>query len=420
VSYGYNVSSKKMKNSKITILFLCLMIHHCFAEQYPTEAVTVVPIADLVGQALGNAKYYNSIALCAKDGAYGCPRIHQLLLHERVTILEECGEEVKIKIPQVFYETDSEDHCAIYWSLKKNFVSLHSLTSKNVDISKLPPGIDYAHKQEHNNRIVTLCFPYYVNSLRITLSAGTRFLRTQESEKKDSISVYVLNPHTKKIQTLLLPIKLCCTEIPSSYAKKRALFLKLLNEWAHQKDGFIAYVWGGCSFATPCTYEPFSIHKGLSYKGKSVSYYVRSELRSAPVNGFDCTGLIVRAAHIAGIPFYYKNSTTIARYLKTLENHTIEEGDLIWFPGHVIVIANKEKNSIIEARAYAHGYGKVHELPLNKVFKDINTFDDLLRAYAYQEPLQRLMSDGSVAQTISTFKILKLSSIWENKKGHDN
>lgn len=409
-------ASKVMKYFRLcffTLFFFSLQPKELYADNQQL-AITCVPVADLVGQSLKHHKYYSTTALCAKEGIYGCPRIHQLLLHQPVTILEESGDEVKIKIPHVFYDTDAEKNCTTYWSLKKNFILLSQLEAKRVDLAKLPSSLDFTSNEQKDTNIITLCKPHYLPSLHITLSAGTRFVRTIEKEPaKDTIAMYILNPHTKKIQTIMVPKSSCITTKTLSRRKKIDLFLKLIKEWASLDNGFIAYVWGGCSFVTPCLYDQFTVHNGFSYKGKQVSYYVRSELRSAPVSGLDCAGLIVLASHIAGIPFYYKNSATIAHYLKPLEEDKVQNGDLLWFPGHVLVLADVKKNTIIEARAYSHGYGKVHELPLNQVFKDITTTDDLVKAYRAQEPLSRLMKDGSVAQTITNYKILKLNSVWE-------
>jgi hypothetical protein len=128
--------------------------------------------------------------------------------------------------------------------------------------------------------------------------------------------------------------------------------------------------------------------------------------------GFDCAGLILRAAQCCGIPFFFKNSTTIAHYMRPLQpNETIEEGDILWIYGHVMVVADIRRNTIVEARSHYHGFGKVHEIPLHQEFKGMNTFEDLRKAFFNKQGLERLDASGNVVQKITQFKILKFSSL---------
>ena len=99
--------------------------------------------------------------------------------------------------------------------------------------------------------------------------------------------------------------------------------------------------------------------------------------------------------------------------LKPLASHEhLQTGDIIWFSGHIMIISNAEKNIIIEARGYDHGWGKIHEAPLQVIFKNIVSTTDLEQAFRNQTPLERLHKDGTTAQTITNFKLLKLKTIW--------
>jgi hypothetical protein len=78
-----------------------------------------------------------------------------------------------------------------------------------------------------------------------------------------------------------------------------------------------------------------------------------------------------------------------------------------------MIASDIKNNKLVEARHYNHGYGRIHELPLNKVFDGINTYQELVDAYHSKKKLYRLTSDGQIGDTINQFKILKLSSVWE-------
>lgn len=384
----------------------------------PYQALTIVPVADLVGQSLQSSaressiiQRYHRIPLCGKQGKNICPRIHQAVFNEVVTVLEEHGDEVKIKINNVFYELSHDPTPQdIYWSLKKNFVNLDSLQQKNKYISIIPEPIKYYSKQdEANQNIVTLKKPYYEASLGLTFSAGTRFVKT-DTQADDCYVVFALDSRKMAIKKIWLPKNSCLALSGCTIKEKIKTFVALIKEWAHIDKGFIPYVWGGCSFTDVCYQEHFS--EITSYKPRG-SYYQRTGYKKFPFCGLDCAGLVMRAAQICEIPYFFKNTLTLAHGLQSLKEHeSLHEGDLIWFPGHVLIVSNVKKNMIVEARSYSHGYGKVHESALNKVFKEINTFSDLIKAYNTQEPLYRLDNNGVVMHSIPTYKILKLSSIW--------
>jgi cell wall-associated NlpC family hydrolase len=385
------------------------------------QAIVIVPVANLLGESqeiIGNQNVvsaHTNIPICGKKGPYACPRLHQLLFNEVVTIVEEYKDEVKVKVPHVFFETNNQSSpLNTYWTLKKNLVPLDQLKKHHINLEKIPEPISYQTKTiEPDQSIIILALPYHDRKTGMTFSAGTRFVKQQTQDNLTSISVYALDPQGKTMRTLRLPRTLCIAQKPLSKDQKIALFVELLTTWAHQHQGFIPYVWGGCSFATLCKNDKFTTQESKAFNGQKISFYQRIDSKKYHT-GLDCTGLVMRATQLAGIPYFYKNTTTLSKYLKPMTNNTpIHSGDLIWFPGHVMVIGNLKKNTIIEARHYSHGYGKVHELPLKDVFKDVATFDELQENFFQHKPLLRLDKNGSVAQTITTFKILRLASVWE-------
>lgn len=396
-----------MKNSIRAILFFLPLM----AGGTSHKAITIVPVADLLGKpahvsAENNAQYYQKLPLCAKNSSSN-GRIHQLLFNEIVRIEEEQGNEVRIR-GNVFFQTADQVKHASYWTLKKNLVSLRSLQEKNIDVTKLPEPLSYRENRTAQS-IVTLKKPYYCKSLEITFSAGTRFVAAPNPANTGT-SVYALHPKKLNMHLITIPNQYVM-HVPTTTQGKIESFVALTKEFAHLHDGFIPYVWGGCSYTATCRSDSFSEIK----RGNTISYH-RPELLQKPYTGFDCSGLICSAAQMCGIPFYFKNSFTIASQIKELtKNEQICNGDIIWIPGHVMIVSSLVDHLVIEARSYGHGYGKVQELPLSSIFKEVNSYNDLLARYHQKSSLSRLDKRGKIVQTIPQFKILKLSSVWPTK-----
>lgn len=391
-----------------------LLFFHPFLHALPEKAVTIVPVADLIGKptclstARKTIQYYQQLPLCGNNNSSEL-RIHQLLFNEVVTIHEERGAEVCVSVPNVFYKTESGELCTRYWSLKKNFVTFKSARAKKIPITIFPEPIHFesASTQSATQRIVTLKQPFFCKTVNFTFSAGTRFVACAEQQEDNYTHVHCLNASTMEKTTIAIPKNLCIS-IPPDKKSRQKLFVSLLKQWACEPSGFIPYVWGGCSFMQTCCSSQF-----LEKKRSRLVHYERPELIK-PYTGFDCSGLIWRCAQICGIPLYCKNSYTFAQELKSCNaTDRLTEGDLLWFPGHIMIISDIRKNLVIEARAYGHGYGKVHELPIGSVFKNINSVDELMTHYSQEKELPRLNKDGQVVQKIPMFKLLKLASAWQ-------
>ena len=411
-----------MKIYRNIVILKCLFYAVLLQATTEKQAITIVPVADLTGQSLhtlGNKNAhtaYLALPICGKSGEYACPRIHQLLFNEMVTILEEQKDEVKVKINTVFYQTEKNTTPQdTYWTLKKNLITFDQLKKQGVNTTLLPKPISYQEKtttaEQHT---ITLAFPFFDRTTGQHYSAGTRFVCTPAQLSKESIKAYSYDPKKKRMQVIHIPRTVCFDATARTKKEKINLFTQLIQKWSSHNDGFIPYVWGGCSFTSLCAKDEFSQKAGQDINGNIVTYYHRPDSPANPHAGFDCAGLIARAAQLCGIPYFLKNTTTIAKHLDELKkNHPVMNGDLIWLPSHVMVVGNTKNNTILEARHYGHGYGKVHEVPLKKVFKGIETFEQLKQAFLNQKPLQRLHKNGMVAQTIPSFKLLRLATVWE-------
>lgn len=390
-------------------------------------ALTIVPIADLIGEPIqkivkipDSKKAYQHIPLCGAQMPFiSCPRIHQLLFNEVVEILEQRGNELKIALPNLFYiSPDKKTRHNSFWTHKDNLISFEQLKKKSANLAYIPPPIQFSKKQMHfDPSIITLAFPYQDKKTGLTFSAGTRFAlyeSTQEDAESDQYIVAVFDK--KKLDFTPMPIAkhVCVRNEARNHTEQIQTFVNLIRSWTKIASGFIPYVWGGCSFAAVSSSSTINELPVAHAKNSQASMYALENYTHTPKPGFDCTNLIARATQICGIPYFYKNSTTVAHCLAPLtDKDKLQEGDLIWVPRHVMVVGSLEHNTLLEARHYGHGYGKVHEIPLSKVFKGIETYDQLTNAFLNKQAIYRMDNKGTVKDTFSEFKLLKLASVWD-------
>lgn len=400
-------------------VIIILSIALCFLGNmlYARKGIVMVPIADLAGQPI--CTYYSHVPIVNayyklpwahyRNDYEACPRVHQLLYHEIVDIIGTRKDEMLIKIPNIFYQTmlDARPQ-SYYWTLTTNIIPI----VKSIDLTKLPSPIHFNKTNESTKDTISLIEPCTANTINMTFSAGTRFVKTKDQPDKDNVMVYCLHPKTHILTTISLPNHAVYTFNEKTMADRITDFIAILRRWTKQDNGFIPYVWGGCSFTDRHAQNHFQIQKEL-IQGKKLGYYIRPEHNQVPKAGYDCSSIIARAAQIVGLPYYYKNTYTIAKQLPALARHEmLKEGDLIWIRGHVLVVANMKHHTIIEAASYDYGYGEVHEIPISKVFKDIHTFQDLQKRYNQKKPVERFHNNGTILDTYNEVKLLKFASQW--------
>jgi cell wall-associated NlpC family hydrolase len=403
----------------IHIGFMLLVHHTAWAGPSAYQAIVSVPVADLIGQPFSDKhareqieQKYHAIPFDGTASSGVCARLHQLLLHEQVTVIDQKGDEVCILVSHIFFITNtSKEKQTMYWTLKKNITPLSTLQKHKVDMALLPAPITFGKKQTaQHQRTISLAYPYTSDEIDNTFSAGTRFISTGNGDDA-SIEVYALNPQTLQLAKITLPKQLCVEHKEQSHDGHIALYLQILKAWTQKSNGFIPYVWGGCSFDTLHTSDAFTQQTGT---GNSYWFERSTTTSPGPLRGVDCAGLVALAAQTAGIPYFYKNTTTLAHFLKPVNDiHQLRNGDLMWIPGHVMIVSDIQKNLMIEARCYKHGFGKVHEIKLSKIFKGIPTFARLMQALKNNEPLQRLHKNGSIVQSVQKYKLLSIASAWD-------
>jgi len=408
-------------NTRRLLYFLLIIVHITNQKVIRTEpALVITPVADLIGRPVKQSDMfvnYSNIPLASGAFQRGqlCPRVHQLIFNEIVDMSKKQCDEARINISSVYYlARNNANPQTAYWTALKNLIPLKTLKEKKVDLSKIPKPIEFWSNGSalYQKNTITLILPWTDRYSQQTFSAGTRFVLSKSDENRKNYSIYIFDPKIMNYRITQIPKKLALkNDKHRSNTKKTCLFVRLLRIWAHYDNGFIPYVWGGCSFTTTSKH-PFE-KKEYGEKGPGTYYFERPDIKCNPCIGLDCSGMVARAAQICGIPYFFKNSTTLASQMTPLKSKdTLQEGDLLWIPGHVMVIADTSKNTLIEARGYGSGYGRVHEIQLNKMFRNINTYGDLLKAYFAGKPLVLMNSKQENRSTLSDYKILKLASVW--------
>ena len=296
------------------------------------KAVIIVPVADILSTPL----LYSDIPFACRenDQEISCSRVHQLLFNDRVTILKEEGSSFLISTKQAFSFYGNKRMPQTCWIDKKQVILLEDLAKKKIHLSHIPA--ERIDKAIRNRTVLTLKKPFFEQITGFTFSAGTQFVILKKQKKHYIITLF--NPKTSLCISQTIPKEYCIEEIYTAKDKQKQ-YVTLIQEWINAKEGFIPYVWGGTSFTSYITEEKIGIDNFS---------YTRPGSEESIKTGFDCAGLILRAAQICNLPYFFKNTTTLAYYLKPLAlDEKVEKGDLIFFPGHVQIISDTEKNLII-------------------------------------------------------------------------
>lgn len=376
------------------------------------EAMVIVNVADLTEKPLvlvesgqSAEELHANFGVSPEKGPDSCARERQLLFNERVRISSKHNNEVECELFHLFNEGANKTKNNKFWTLAKNLRLLESVK----DLNAIPGSFVSGGKINHEN-IATLIMPWEDPKTKICYSAGTRFCRIPTADTEQNLAIQIINHESNQTSIAFVPKNIVIATMPDSPKQAQAVFVDVLKNWAASSETFIPYVWGGCSFVNYCNdnVNAFSIVK----KGP-IEFWTRTQ-NIRPFCGFDCSGLVLRAAQIAGMPYYFENTTTLANNLKKLsESDHLNEGDLIFFPRHVMVVSDIEKNKLIEARGYGAGFGKVLTQKLGDVFKNISNYKELLDAYFSKSPVKLLSKDKNVIREIPEITIYRLSSIYD-------
>lgn len=322
-----------------------------------------------------------------------CHRDHQGLINEWVQIVETNGDAVKIKFSDLIYDFDNFSHKPLttFWTYKKYLMNLEQLTTNNL-LSALP------HPAHGAQPTIVLTYPWN------NFSVGTRFKHIPENNTQDGFAIVRIDYAHSSIMHDIVPFECARIETkPENAQQARQVFVGIINTFLDRvaREGVVPFVWGGSSFLHPYSAQETAYLKAGVWhrKGSENKIYY----------GYDASQFVWRMAQIAGIYSPYKTTWTMEQSLHPLTiNGQLENGDLIWAQGSIMIVSSIENNEVVIAHGYTSGYGCVHKLKLSKSFQGINTYADLVADYHAGKPLVLLGKDGQVIRTCETFKLLRL------------
>lgn len=360
------------------------------------QAFCTIPVADVVGTPLDTIDMYHQLPWDYIGSTENCPRLDQLLLHEQVTVLNERDGQACIELPtSIFYDQITNEMSSLFW------VPITTLTRLSRENSNKTPSYDTA-SGKFTNHVVTLAQPWYDTKLQQTLSAGTNFVVINAApplpiQKKlaHTLPVWRYNNAVQRYEHIELPTaSILDQSIKRTHQEQRKLMVHIARTIVRGM-GKVPYTWGGASYTV--RYNPMIWTTASSTIGPSNNLVRIIDIPIIPVvkTGFDCSGLIRRTARMAGIPIHAKNSTTLKMTLESLKTgEQLEIGDIIFIPGHVMIVSDIAQAKLIEARGALHDYGYVHEIPLSHEFKDVTSYEQLIKAHLDQEQVTRIDCQG--------------------------
>lgn len=320
-------------------------------------------------------------------------RAHQFLFNQRVSVI---GQDQGCLVVQVtddnaIYGTRQEGLHNTFWIKRSDIKMLNEIAK---DIRKTIPKSIYG-----KGSTIVLTYPWK------GLSTGTRLRYCPEYTTDQSYLVAYPDHQKNSISYDYVSHQDAIVETPKTSLESRALFVRLINglmdRLYESGDKVIPYVWGGSSFIRAHAPNDY-------YLAEDGSAWHRAG-NQMPYTGYDCSEFVMRMAQMVGINFPWKITTTMKDALSPLApEDQLQEGDLIWTHGHIMLVSNLERNEVIESRGYSSGYGCVHRIRLCECLDGVETFNELCKRYVAQEPIRYKNKAGFLADKSQPFQLLKL------------
>ncbi len=375
------------------------------ARTLPTKAVCVVPVAnafnEYVGKKFPTAQpkeishlYHNVLAANIKDREF--MRIHQFLLHEIVTVLEQHGTELLVQCSDHFCQNNPDEKVFnTYAVLAEEFLFLDQVK----DFQLLPNPYEwYNGSSFKTDTIFTLKAPYTDPGSGVIFSLGTRFVK--QTKRLDEVTVFVLQG--TKMGTKTIPLSYGVINSPRTFAEKEACIVEqFMNACTGEKR--IPTAFGGSSataFFKKHEYEKTTLSLP---DGTTVEGYARTQ-ESGIQSGFTMPELNFTFDRMCGAVNIFKNTTTWTRLGTPLApDQAIKNLDYICAKsGYLGRVISVQDNLIADIRSYTQHHGIARLVKLSENFKGIETYEDLVHAYHTNQPLQLWNDDQT--KVIATFK----------------
>jgi hypothetical protein len=393
-------------NIKIPKAVVGLWLWNSYMGGYP--AVIIKPVVDACVHKVepGCASVrenYRRLSWCWATASQECPRDWQLLFNQVVDVIDEQDEQVLCVIPNALVSsrvTPQELKNLRCWALKDGVKPLDKLTDE--ERAAIPPRINAQHFVSSGSDVLTLIMPWENPADHQVYSSGTQFVRTFNDDH-DYYGIYWYNPESGVVQELKIYHDNCYIHGLRSMSERQRDMLAIIDRWAHEL--VIPYVWGGGSIGcaplgVPCLAQNSTIAPDAQ------GWYWKFGLQG-PAYGVDCASFVFVAAHIVELPYFYRNTTTLSSHLRPLRvGDSLEDGDLIWFAGHVMLLSDSKNGIITESR----GYGIEAGIKTGRVVR--RPFTEVLKTFFSGASLDYIDRHGTVLSV--PFKILKFASIYRD------
>lgn len=315
------------------------------------------------------------------------------------------GDEVLVEFPHFYYLSQDGKKCSQFWLHKDSIVELDTVSKHNLD-TLIPEPINYRTLAIPHENILTLIHPWRDPVTNMWFSVGTRFIRHKDEDTPTRYGIIYIDYNTMCARTAQVRTECALTELPTTSDDAIRRMLSILRSWIYDQDT-IAYVWGGTSYIDRYTQE-FELVEEVR-NNVTITNWQRPR-KPGTRCGFDCSGLILRVAHMVGIPYFCKNTATLNSILNEVPiDEPLKEGDLILYKGHVMIISDLENHVLIDASSYPKGYGCLREVSLSDVFDKISTYDDLRQWALLDKPLGIKNIQGTIIAYAAGLKLLRLS-----------
>ncbi|MCL5970072.1 MAG: C40 family peptidase [Patescibacteria group bacterium] len=374
------------------------------------KAFFAKPIVNLLSHKLSDSPGFERFSTTySPESKNSCLRTFQGLFGEMVFVedQEEQDGYVRVEMCTCFFaDKILGKRPLFYWAKRRDLIFFEELT--DIERALFPEPIFYQYPESVvASNVVTLVAPWSCKKNGQTYSVGTRFITIAADVTRRLQTITFFDPVSRQQLVVDIPLRFLVNQgLPIPDEGRKKLFVKLLKKWSRKRRGIIPYIWGGASYVSRTKNENFMLKEDMVGEQK-VAYWTREDGKPEP-DGFDCSGLVLRAAQASGIGYFCRTAGTAGAVLMPLSpEQSIDVGDLFVTEGHNHIFVAAGHNAIIEAAGYSSGFASVHQIPIKDRFANAKNYADMLMLYILRKvPIYRC-KDGKYV-TPTSFTIVRL------------